>query len=597
MDNIIKQRIKTLQTLIAQQNIDAYIIPQNDPHQSEYLAKHWQTRKFFSGFTGSAGTLVVTQNKALLWTDNRYFLQAETQLEGSDIQLMKDGLPSTPSINSWLSDNISKDGKIGVNGWLISAMAFQEMKARMDSKNISIITDFDPVNQIWTDRPPLPKDKAFVHDVKYAGETAVSKINRIIQDLASKEVTAYFVSALDEIAWTLNLRGTDVHCNPVATCFLYISPAQSIIFIDNDKLTDEVLQNLKEANVSVLPYENTRDFLKQLDEKERVLVDPARTACIVLQTLGIRAVEGDGPIQLMKAIKNPTQIQGFRNAMRRDGAALARGFREIERRMAQNIPTTEIDVADILRNERSKEELFFDISFDTIAGYASNGAIIHYSATPQTNTLLKPEGLLLVDSGAQFLDGTTDITRTISLGTPTPEEKRDFTLVLKGMIALDMAVFPAGTRGVQLDILAHQYLWRAGQSYLHGTGHGIGHFLNVHEGPQTIRNNNNLTPIHVGMITSDEPGLYKPGVHGVRCENCILAVPATIDGADDFEYIKFETMTLFPFDLNLIDTTLLNDDEVEWINAYHKRVFDILSPGLDTETKEWLKIKTQQISK
>lgn len=597
MDNVIPGRIAALRDRMKRMGVGAVVIPQSDPHQSEYLASHWQARRYFSGFTGSAGTLVVTLTDACLWTDSRYFIQAAAQLAGSGIVLMKDGVGGTPSINAWLAANMVRGSRVGVDGWMMSADAVRRMVDALGRYELEVDVEFDPVDGLWADRPALPKGRVFVHDVKYAGESVVSKLGRVREALAQRLTGGVFISALDEIAWTLNVRARDVKCNPVATAFLYVGAGDCVLFIDADKLDDEVRCYLADAGVWVMGYDDVKGFLEGLAVDARVLVDPLKTSAAVAAILGERCVEGECPVAMMKAVKNEVERAGFRNAMVRDGVALTEAFAEIERRMAEGVRTTELDVAAILREKRSGQELFFDESFDTIAGHGANGAIVHYSATEESDTELRRGNLLLVDSGAQYLDGTTDITRTISLGEPTALQKRDFTLVLKGMIALDMAVFPVGTRGVQLDILAHQYLWRGHNNYLHGTGHGVGHFLNVHEGPQTIRNNNNMTPMTEGMVTSDEPGLYREGVHGVRCENLILTVKAgDVAYGDGGEYLRFETLTLFPFDTKLIDMSLFTAEERQWLNAYHERVRGALMPRLrDDASREWLERATAVI--
>lgn len=597
MGDIIAGRLEALRTKMRDSGVSATVIPQSDPHQSEYLASHWQARRYFSGFTGSAGTLVVTMSDAMLWTDSRYFIQASSQLSGSGIGLMKDGLPGTPSINAWLAANMVRGGVVGVDGWLVSAEAARSMESALAQYDLKLDMGFDPVDGLWADRPALPKGEIFVHELKYAGESACEKIGRIREALAGRMVRSVFISALDEIAWTLNIRACDVKCNPVATAFLYVGLTECVLFVDGDKLTADVSAHLAEAGVRTRGYDGVADFLAGLPGDERVLIDAGKTAAVVARMLGDRVVEGECPVAMMKARKNAVQIDGFRHAMVRDGVALTEAFAEIDRRMREGVLTTELDVADILREKRSAQDLFFDESFDTIAGHGPNGAIVHYSATEETNAELKRGNLLLVDSGAQYLDGTTDITRTISLGDATALQKRDFTLVLKGMIALDMAVFPAGTRGVQLDVLAHQYVWRGQNNYLHGTGHGVGHFLNVHEGPQTIRNNNNMTPIAEGMVTSDEPGLYREGVHGVRCENLILTVKASpVAHGDGTPFLKFETLTLFPFDTTLIDMDLFTAEERVWLNGYHERVKAAIMPHLnDDMSRQWLEKATKAI--
>lgn len=598
MNTTITSRLALLRTEMKARGIDAVIIPQADPHQSEYLAQHWQVRRYLSGFNGSAGTLVVTSAEAALWTDSRYFLQATRQLEGTGIKLMKDGLTGTPSITAWLMEILDSGAKIGIDGWLFPVWEVDDMIDSFKNIDVKLITDFDIVDQLWPDRPALPGHPAFIHEEQYAGESAASKLNRIRMTFAGRAVQAIWISALDEIAWLLNLRGSDVRCNPVNTCYLFITPEKGTLFIDPSKIEGEVGAYLKDNGIDVYPYQNVTQFINKLPAGLGVIVDEATSSYGLCQALGeSRCVLGNSPVPAMKAIKNNVQIDGFRSAMRKDGVALVKSFMEIENRLQDGIVTTELDVSDILRKHRAAQPLFFDESFETIAGYGPHGAIVHYSATPDTNVDLQPTGLLLVDSGAQYFDGTTDITRTIALGQPAPDEKRDFTLTLKGMINMAMAVFPSGTRGIQLDTLAHIYQWRAGKNYLHGTGHGIGHFLNVHEGPFSVRNNgrNWDIPLEPGMILSDEPGLYAEGLHGIRCENLLLVEPRYIEGQDDFTYLGFETLTLFPFDLSLIDMSIMNPDEIQWLNAYHKRVYDQLSPLLDLKEQQWLKYKTQTL--
>ncbi|MDE6756085.1 MAG: aminopeptidase P family protein [Muribaculaceae bacterium] len=589
MNTAITTRIDALRSHMKANGIYAAVIPQIDPHQSEYLADHWQARRFFSGFTGSAGDLVVTLDKALLWTDSRYFIQAARQLDGTGITLMKDGLADTPSIARWLCDNVPAGQYVGIDGMLFSHSAVSNLAESLSAAGIELLTDFDPVGDVWPDRPALPQDKIFIHDIKYAGQSASDKIKAITDSLTARGIDAMFISALDEIAWTLNIRGTDVTCNPVATSFLFISPKGSTLFIDPAKTDDAIKAYLLEAGVTTAPYDSVLDFLSSLPQ-QKVLVDESRTAQRICSALGSSRHYGTSPIPMLKGCKNEIQIEGTRSAMERDGAALVKSFIEIERRLAAGEAITEITVADILQKYRSQQPLYFDLSFDTIAGYGAHGAIVHYSANKESDATLQPTGLLLVDSGAQYLDGTTDITRTIALGTPTAQEKSDFTLVMKGHIALGTAIFPEGTRGAQLDALARQFLWQHGLSYLHGTGHGVGHFLNVHEGPQNIRLNENPTPLTPGMITSNEPGVYREGVHGIRCENLVLTVPAFT--TEFGRFLKFETLTLFPFDRNLFELSMMTPAEIRWVNEYHATVYARLSPLLSPEEQQWLRERT-----
>ena len=596
MKTEIAKRLDALRNEMKKAGVSATIIPQADPHMSEYLASHWQARRWFSGFTGSAGDLVVTDDHAYLWTDSRYFLQAARQLDGSGIELMKDGLTTTPSINDFLCSTLSAGQLVGINGMLFSTVAAGELRASLEIHGIKLSTDFDPVDTIWSDRPALPDAKVFIHEVKYAGTDTRTKIADVISALPAQQASSQFVSALDEIAWTLNIRSNDVTYNPVATAFLYIAPAdKSVLFIDNAKLTDEISAYLTSQGVSVRPYTEVMSFLTDLPDDARVLIEPGRTAEAIDVALGRRSVHGVSPIAEMKACKTPVQIAGIKDAMRRDGVALVHSFMEIEDRVAHDDGITELDIAAILRRNRAAQDLFFDESFGTIAGYQGHGAIVHYEADEQSASVLHPDGLLLIDSGAQYLDGTTDITRTIALGTPTDLQRRDFTLVMKGHIAMAKMIFPEGTNGAQIDVIARQYLWKNGLSYLHGTGHGVGHFLNVHEGPQRVALNISRFPFKPGMLTSNEPGLYRTDVHGIRCENLVLCVKAM--NTDFGQFYGFETVTLFPFDLNLFDTSIMTDEEIEWLNEYHRNVRDSLSPLLSGEALAWIKNKTRLLTR
>ena len=593
MKEEIPARIATLRDYMRGAGINAAIFPQTDPHQSEYIADHWQVRRWLSGFTGSAGALVVTLNNAYIWADSRYWLQAADQLKDTGIGVMEEGKPETPSIEDWLCTNLKPGDTVGIDGMVFSINATQQLSKQLATKGIKLRVDFNPAEAIWNDRPALPLEKIFIHEEKYAGESCKSKIAKILADAAEQGANAAFISDLAEIAWTLNIRSTDVESNPVVTSFLYISKNDTTLFVDQAKLTPEVSQYLKNNGVAVEDYNTVKTFLSNLPSTARVLVAPAQTAGAVASVLESKLVAGTSPIAMLKGCKNDVQIQGVRHAMERDGVALVKSFMEIEKALANGTQITEMDIADILTKHRSAQPLYFDQSFDTIAGYAAHGAIVHYSANPQTNVVIQPENLLLIDSGASYLDGTTDITRTITLGNPTPQQKSDFTLVMKGHIALAEAVYPEGTRGAQLDALARINLWKHGLSYLHGTGHGVGHFLNVHEGPQRIHITENPTPLKPGMITSDEPGLYRSGEYGIRCENLILTVPAM--STEFGRFLKFEVLTLFPFDLRLIDTDIMTDDEVNWVNSYHAKVRERLLPFLNAEEQNWLIQKTETL--
>lgn len=580
-------KLNDLRRQMSASKIDACIIPQADPHMSEYISNHWQARRMLSGFTGSAGDLVVTKDKALLWTDSRYFLQAADQLNGTEIQLMKDGLEGTPSIVEWLTQNLASGNCVGINGMVVSTIAKNNLEMTLGACGIVLDADFDPLETIWPDRPALPDCKIFVHDEKYAGKSASHKIEDMLAETAAQHADAVLISALDEIAWALNIRSNDVKYNPVVTSFLYLSTRKKVLFVDPAKLDNTVIDHLKSQGIDTLPYSDIKSFIANLPADIKVLVDESRTAAGIVDLLGRRCVKGHSVASVAKACKNSVQLNGVRAAMKRDGVAMVKALCEIQSRVKSGDSLTEIDVDRILHKYRSQSPMFFDESFGTIAGYGPHGAIVHYEADETSNSELRPQSLLLIDSGAQYLDGTTDITRTISLSdTPTADERRDFTLVMKGHIALGSAVFPAGTVGAQLDALARQYLWKEGLSYLHGTGHGVGHFLNVHEGPQSIRLNYVPAPLMPGMITSNEPGLYREGVHGIRCENLVLTVEAMT--TEFGKFLRFETLTLCPFDRSLFDTSIMTNTEIEWVNEYHKHVLDTLSPELDGDALAWL---------
>ncbi|MDE6528456.1 MAG: aminopeptidase P family protein, partial [Muribaculaceae bacterium] len=565
MNEKITERISALRAQMKQSGLNATLIPQTDPHQSEYIADHWQVRRWLSGFTGSAGTLVITDNDALLWTDSRYFIQASEQLRGTGITLMKDGLPETPSITHYLTNSLHKGETVGIDGALFSMVETANLRSALEKHGIKLNTGFDSIDTIWTDRPPLPAAPVFIHDIAFAGESVSDKIGKILADAATQGADAVFISPLDEIAWTLNIRSRDVKCNPVATAFLYLSHQGSTLFIIEDKIDAATREYLAGNNVRTAPYGDALKFLRALPASARVLIEASRTSGRVADTLGLRAVTGASPVPMLKAVKNDIQIAGIRRSMEIDGAALTGAFMEIERMMRDGETLTELAVSEILTRFRSQQPNYFDESFETIAGYGPHGAIVHYSASSESSSTIEPHGLLLIDSGAQYLTGTTDITRTIAMGVPTPQEKHDFTLVMKGHIALGTAIFPEGTRGGQLDALARQFLWREGLSYLHGTGHGVGHFLNVHEGPQSIRLNDVPATLRPGMLTSNEPGLYREGIHGIRCENLVLTIPAFTTEFGNF--YRFETMPLFPFDRTLFDTRIMTEEEINWVDG------------------------------
>ncbi len=593
--NIYTERLTALRAEMKAAGVDAVIIPQADPHLGEYLASHWQVRRWLSGFSGSAGDLVVTADKAALWTDSRYFIQAAEQLEGSGVELMKDGLAETPSIGQWLLSQLPKRSTVGLDGMLFTLPRVKTLFDELLKKDIYLKTDFDVIDRLWTDRPALPDGKIFVHDEKYAGESASSKLAKISEEARECGADAVLMTALDEIAWTLNIRCNDVKHTPVATSYLYIRGGKGILFIDPAKLTHETTAYLASQGVVTEAYDAIKNFLRNVKHNELVLVDINSISVALYDILvNNRLVKSPTTAARLKSVKNPAQIAGVQAAMVRDGAALVRAFMELEKRLAEGVETTELDVADLLHKYRSRGENYFDESFGTIAGYGPHGAIVHYEATEESKSTLRREGLLLVDSGAQYLDGTTDITRTICLGTPTADERRDFTLVMKGHIALASSVFPEGTRGAQLNVLAEQYLWKNGLTYLHGTGHGVGFFLSVHEGPHSIRLNWVDAPLLPGSITSDEPGLYREGVHGIRCENLVLCKECMT--TEFGRFLGFEVLTLFPFDRNLFDTSIMSAEEIEWVNNYHATVRERLMPALATDAeRQWLTERTAAI--
>lgn len=595
MSKEISGRIAALRECMRQSGVSATIVPQTDPHQSEYIADHWQVRRWLSGFTGSAGSLVVTLDGAFVWADSRYWLQAGQQLAGTGIDVMEEGKPETPDIMSYLVASLPKGATVGVDGMLFSINATRAMAHRLEAAGLHLAVDFTPVDSIWKDRPSLPDSKVFVHDVKYAGESASSKLAKVVERAEAAGAKSAFISDLAEIAWALNIRARDVESNPVVTSFLYVAAGGSTLFVDGVKISAEVSAYLADNGVSTLPYNAVMSFLGALPEDARVLVSASQSAGALEAVLGGRMVEGGSPIALLKGCKNDVQVEGIRNAMVRDGVALVKSLMEIEKTLADGGELTEIGVAEILTKHRSAQPLYFDQSFDTIAGYGPHGAIVHYSATEETNSRIYADGMLLIDSGASYLDGTTDITRTVSLGNTTNAQRHDFTLVMKGHIALAQAIFPRGTRGEQLDVLARINLWKEGLSYLHGTGHGVGHFLNVHEGPQKISLVQGTAPIEPGMITSNEPGLYREGEYGIRCENLVLTLPACT--TDFGEFYRFETLTLFPFDLALFDTAIMTDGEIDWVNAYHVTVRERLLPHLEPAEQEWLLAKTVPLTR
>lgn len=595
MNAIVCERIDMLRKVLATGNLQAVIIPSTDPHGSEYVPDHWKVREWISGFNGSAGTVVVTLNEAALWTDSRYFLQAEEQLEGTGILLMKEKLPDTPSITDWLGSVLKKDDTVGIDPTVNNRDQAEAWADELMSKSDIALTHIPTEwwDELWLLRPQLPCEEVEIQPLPLAGESCTSKLARIRKEIGEKTV---IVSALDDIAWTLNLRGRDVHCNPVVVSYLIVTPDEAHIFALPEKISSPVGEYLREHNVTLHPYADFYRMVATFDTYPLLLPTNCNveisTRCQRLIDEG-RCTFAPSPIPAMKAIKNKAEIEGFRKAMVRDGVALVRFLRWLEEKMERGEEVTELSADAELTRQRSHQALFRDISFDTIAGYGHHGAIVHYEPTPESDIPLQPRGLLLLDSGAQYMDGTTDITRTIPLGPLTDDERRDYTLVLKGNIALSRAHFPHGTCGTQLDVLARQFMWAEGINYLHGTGHGVGSYLNVHEGPHQFRMNHMPALLLPGMTVTNEPGIYRAGSHGVRIENMMLIVP---DKETDFgTYYKFDILTLCPIDTHPIVLDMMTPDELQWLNAYHQRVYDELTPHLDEEEKEWLRGKTKKI--
>lgn len=591
--NKIEKRIVELRHFMEEKGLHAFIIPSTDPHLSEYPAAHWESRSWISGFDGSAGTVVVTRTKAGLWTDSRYFLQADNQLKGTGIDLFKEGIPGTPSIDEWLASELGEGENVGIDGSVYAAKDAFGLIHKLNMKGLHVISDYDPFAAVWHDRPEIPKNTIFVLPDKYTGETAKSKIDRICKAIAKQGGESVLIASLDTIAWTFNIRGNDVKCNPVAVCFAYVSPKETVLFIDPAKVTKEVAEYLKEQGVILAEYTKIYDYASRL--KGSVCISSEKLTYKLYNCIpkDCRIVDVPSAADLMKAQKNKTEIEGIRNAMLYDGVALV-GFLMWLEKAVPSGTVQELDIPAKLIEYRSKHENFVGVSFETISGYGPNGAIVHYRVTPESSLPVKPEGLFLIDSGGQYFNGTTDITRTVAVGPLTDQMKEDYTLVLKGHINLATAIYPQGTRGSQLDILARKALWDRGWNYLHGTGHGIGHFLNVHEGPQNIRLNENPTTLEIGMVTSNEPGLYRANKYGIRIENLVLTQPE-MTSPDFGDFYSFETLTLCPIDTTPIVKELLTDKEVEWLNNYHKIVYDRLSPLLNEEEKQWLKQKTNAI--
>ena len=589
MKTEIRKRISALRNLMQSKSISAYITYSTDPHSGEYVPAHWESRKWITGFTGSAGTAVITSDDGGLWTDSRYFIQAEEQLTDTGLKLFKERMPETPSIPQWLCSVLKKGERVGIDGYTTPLQTVNELRNELSAYGIEVVMIEDPYKTIWNDRPDLPDNKPFILEEKYSGESASSKISTIRNHISNTGTDYILISALDEIAWTLNMRGTDIECNPLFVSYLLISEKEATLYINKNKLTETTIDYLQSQGVGHRNYENIESDLTAISGR-KIAMSPSinfamYNAASEHNTVFIQA----SPVSKYKAVKNQTEINGFRNAMLRDGVAMVRFLIWLQKNIG-NGNLTELSIDEQLYKERSAMENFRGISFATIAGYQEHGAIVHYEADEHSASILRPEGLLLIDSGAQYLDGTTDITRTIPLGPTTEEQKKDYTLVLKGFIQLAMAEFPQGTCGTQLDVLARLAMWKEGINYGHGTGHGVGHFLNVHEGPHQIRMNNVPTPLQPGMTVTNEPGIYRAGKYGIRTENTMLTVPSR--KTDFGEFYKFEQLTLCPINTETILWGMLSSEEISWLNEYHETVYSKLSPLLSDEEKQWLRNAT-----
>lgn len=591
----IAARLAALREEMRREHLSAFIFPSSDPHNSEYVPSRWEGRKWISGFDGSAGTAVVTLHSAALWTDSRYFLAAEEQLAGTEFQLMRERVDGTPSIAEWIATEIegAESSEIGVDGMCMTYAECSDLKTDLKHNGgITVRTNLDILDRIWTDRPSVPLNPVSIQPIEYAGESCHDKLSRIRSSLLRRGACGMLMTQLDDIAWTLNLRGTDVHCTPVFVAWLIVAEEVAVLYIKDEKLSPEVIEYLNAEGVAVDDYDNIIDALNSYDGYT-LLIDPATTNYTLSQLRGnFNLVSAPSPVPEMKAIKNEVECNGFRNAMQRDGVAMVKFLKWLEEAVPKGCET-ELSVSAKLRQLRAEQPLFKDESFDTIAGYEEHGAIVHYEPTPDTDVPLRPEGFLLLDSGAQYLDGTTDITRTIQLGKVTDLHRRVYTIVLKGHLSLQNLCFPRGAAGTQLDAVARVAMWREGMNFMHGTGHGVGSYLSVHEGPHQIRQEYRPAPMLEGMTVTDEPGLYLAGKFGVRIENTLLTVPYMT--TEFGKFLRFEPLTLCPIDTRPIVVDMLSTEELGLLNAYHKMVYERLSPMLDEEHKAWLADKTRSL--
>ncbi len=590
----INQRVAALRSLMQREHLAAFIFPSTDPHNGEYVPDHWKGRQWISGFDGSAGTAVVTMNSAALWTDSRYFIAAEEQLKGTEFQLMKERMEGTPTISQWLGEQLSnsRQTEVGIDGTTTAAATVRQLILELRKNGgLTLRTNLDPLAELWTDRPPVPENKVEIQPLELAGETTNDKLKRIRQALRKQHADGILVTALDDIAWTLNLRGSDVHCNPVFVAYLLISSKDATLYINKNKLTPEVENYLKKEGIKTDDYTKTKQGLKDYFEYN-ILLDSQSVNYNLYQAVERNIIDEPSPIPSMKCVKNAKEAEGFRKAMLRDGIAMTKFLAWLQPAVEQG-GQTEMTIDEKLTSLRAQQEGFKGLSFDTIAAYEEHGAIVHYEATAETDKKLQPKGLLLLDSGAQYIDGTTDITRTIALGEITEEQRRIYTLVLKGHIDLQLLKFPSGASGTQLDAIARKDMWKEGYNYMHGTGHGVGSYLNVHEGPHQIRQEYRPEPMREGMTVTDEPGIYLEGKFGVRIENTLLTVP--YKETDFGKFLQFETLTLCPIDTRPIDLTMLNDEEKQWLNDYHRTVYERISPFIDNDEQQWLKAACKEI--
>lgn len=590
----INKRLENLRKLMIEEGIEAYIVNTADPHQSEYIADHYKTRQWISGFTGSAGTVVVTEKDAILWTDGRYFIQGEEELKGSEFQLYKMRTEGFPTYGEWLRDNLKRGDTIGFDGELLSQSAFEELEGKLENKEIGFNGDLDLVGEIWTDREDLPKKETFIHEIEYTGKTTKEKIHELREKMKKREVDSYLIGSLDDIAWLFNIRGGDVEFNPVILSYAYISMEEAILFVDRDKIGEKVKHFLEENTVSIQAYEDVKHYISEIDEKNKIYVDKSRINSSLYKSIpkACKIVEGTDLTSILKARKNPTEIKNQKNAYIKDGVALVKYFYWLDKNLAK-IEINEYTAQKRLLEFRKEQDHFIEESFASISAYRENAAMMHYSAQEDQALELKEEGMYLIDSGGQYLDGTTDITRTLILGEISEEERRDYSLTLKAQINLASARFLYGSTGHSLDVLSRYPLWQEGLDYKCGTGHGVGYLLNVHEGPHSIAMRANEVVLEEGMVVTIEPGVYKTGSHGIRIEN-VFVIQKDI-ATDSGQFMNFQCLSFVPIDLRGLDIEILSQKEIKWLNDYHQEVFQALSPHLDEDEKEWLREETREI--